>query len=132
MPISGDCGELTTKMRMPFARVSMVCIFSAGGIRKASVLMTVYEKFARIADEVTSIPAYVYGDTDIQGAGRTASGLSSGEGLITAVRDRSEKPGRGGKPDIDWHQPTLQTAALDDCSLPHRHRQHLARPCDSR
>lgn len=32
----------------------------------------------------------------------TASGLSSGEGLITAVRDRSEKPGRGGKPgDID-------------------------------
>ena len=43
---------------------------------QAAILMQVYEKFARIADEVTSIPAYVYGDTDIQGAGRTASGLS--------------------------------------------------------
>ena len=29
----------------------------------------------------------------------------------------------GGKPTIDWHQPTLQTASLDDRSLPRRHRQ---------
>lgn len=39
-------------------------------------LMQVFEKFSRQADEQSGIPAYTYGDTDIQGAGRTASGLS--------------------------------------------------------
>jgi hypothetical protein len=36
----------------------------------------VYERFSRIADEVSAVPAYTYGDTDIGGAGKTASGLS--------------------------------------------------------
>jgi len=42
----------------------------------ASELMAVYEKFSRLADEHSGIPGYVYGDLDVQGAGRTSSGLS--------------------------------------------------------
>jgi hypothetical protein len=43
---------------------------------RASELVAVYEKFSRLADDHSGIPAYLYGDTDVQGAGRTASGLS--------------------------------------------------------
>jgi hypothetical protein len=42
----------------------------------AAELMAVYEKFSRLADEHSGIPGYVYGDMDVQGAGRTSSGLS--------------------------------------------------------
>lgn len=42
----------------------------------ADVLMTVYDKFSKLADDHSGIPAYIYGDTDVSGAGRTASGLS--------------------------------------------------------
>jgi hypothetical protein len=42
----------------------------------ADVLMGVYEKFSRLADDHSGIPAYIYGDMDVQGAGRTSSGLS--------------------------------------------------------
>lgn len=42
----------------------------------ASELMAVYEKFSRLADDHSGIPAYVYGDLNVQGAGRTSSGLS--------------------------------------------------------
>lgn len=42
----------------------------------ADVLMTVYDKFSKMADDHSGIPAYIYGDTDVSGAGRTASGLS--------------------------------------------------------
>lgn len=42
----------------------------------AEVLMQVYQQFARQADEVTGIPNYVYGSSNVSGAGRTASGLS--------------------------------------------------------
>lgn len=44
---------------------------------KAAELMGVYNQFARQADEVTGIPAYIYGAGSTgSGAGRTASGLS--------------------------------------------------------
>jgi len=43
---------------------------------RAGQLMAVYERFARMADDQSGIPAYIYGDTDVKGAGRTASGLS--------------------------------------------------------
>jgi len=43
---------------------------------RASELMAVYEKFSRLADDHSGIPAYVYGDLNVQGAGRTSSGLS--------------------------------------------------------
>lgn len=42
----------------------------------AAELMAVYEKFSRMADDQSGIPAYVYGDLNVQGAGRTSSGLS--------------------------------------------------------
>jgi len=42
----------------------------------ADVLLTVYQNFAKQADEITGIPNYVYGSSAVSGAGRTASGLS--------------------------------------------------------
>ena len=42
----------------------------------STTLMAVYEKFSRLADDHSGIPAYIYGDTNVQGAGRTSSGLS--------------------------------------------------------
>lgn len=44
---------------------------------KAGELMTIYNQFAKQADEVTGIPNYIYGSgSGASGAGRTASGLS--------------------------------------------------------
>lgn len=43
---------------------------------RASELLGIYDHFSRIADEVTGVPNYVYGSTNVSGAGRTASGLS--------------------------------------------------------
>jgi hypothetical protein len=56
----------------------------------ASTLMGVYERFSRLADDHSGIPAYIYGDTNVQGAGRTASGLSmlmgsAGKGIRQVV-----------------------------------------------
>lgn len=59
----------------------------------AQTLMAVYEKFSRLADEHSGIPAYVSGDISVQGAGRTSSGLSmlmgaAGKGIrqvVTAI-----------------------------------------------
>lgn len=56
----------------------------------ADVLMQVYEKFSRLADDHSGIPAYLYGDTDVSGAGRTSSGLSmlmgaAGKGIRQVV-----------------------------------------------
>jgi hypothetical protein len=57
---------------------------------RASELMAVYEKFSRLADDNSGIPAYVYGDLNVQGAGRTSSGLSmlmgaAGKGIRQVV-----------------------------------------------
>lgn len=43
---------------------------------RSGALLGVYGQFARLADEQSGIPAYVYGDGAVGGAGRTASGLS--------------------------------------------------------
>lgn len=43
---------------------------------RSGPLMTVYKEFVRLADDQSGIPAYVYGDGNVGGAGRTASGLS--------------------------------------------------------
>lgn len=56
----------------------------------ANNLMAVYEKFARLADDHSGIPAYLYGDLNVQGAGRTSSGLSmlmgaAGKGIRQVV-----------------------------------------------
>lgn len=41
----------------------------------AQELLAIYNHFSRIADEVTGVPNYVYGSSNVSGAGRTASGL---------------------------------------------------------
>lgn len=42
----------------------------------AEALLNVFQFFSKTADEVTGIPNYVYGSSNVSGAGRTASGLS--------------------------------------------------------
>lgn len=39
-------------------------------------LMSVYDRFSREADEQSGVPSYTHGETDVGGAGKTASGLS--------------------------------------------------------
>jgi len=39
-------------------------------------LMAVYQQFSKLADDHSGIPSYLSGDLNVQGAGRTASGLS--------------------------------------------------------
>jgi len=56
----------------------------------ANTLVAVYDKFARLADDHSGIPAYLYGNTDVQGAGRTSSGRSmlmgaAGKGIRQVV-----------------------------------------------
>lgn len=43
---------------------------------RAAELLGIYSHFSRVADEVTGVPNYIYGSTNVSGAGRTASGLS--------------------------------------------------------
>jgi len=50
----------------------------------------VYDRFSKLADDHSGIPSYIYGDTNVQGAGRTASGLSmlmgsAGKGIRQVV-----------------------------------------------
>jgi hypothetical protein len=57
---------------------------------RSASLMAVYQNFARMADDQSGIPAYVYGDGQVGGAGRTASGLSmlmgsAGKGIRQVV-----------------------------------------------
>jgi hypothetical protein len=56
----------------------------------AEQLMAIYQYFARVADEVTGVPNYIYGSNQASGAGRTASGLSmlmenAGKGIKNAI-----------------------------------------------
>lgn len=56
----------------------------------AQTLMAVYERFSKMADEHSGIPSYLYGDLNVQGAGRTSSGLSmlmgsAGKGIRQVV-----------------------------------------------
>lgn len=39
-------------------------------------LMAVYNQFSKLADDHSGVPSYIHGDLNVQGAGRTASGLS--------------------------------------------------------
>ena len=43
---------------------------------RAQELLGIYSHFSRVADEVTGVPNYIYGSSNVSGAGRTASGLS--------------------------------------------------------
>jgi hypothetical protein len=53
-------------------------------------LMSIFEKFSQLADEHSGIPAYIHGNVDVSGAGRTSSGLSmlmgaAGKGIRQVV-----------------------------------------------
>jgi hypothetical protein len=57
---------------------------------RANELVGVYDRFAKMADDHSGIPSYIYGDLNVQGAGRTASGLSmlmgsAGKGIRQVV-----------------------------------------------
>lgn len=57
---------------------------------RAAELMAVYERFSKLADDHSGIPAYIYGDLNVHGAGRTSSGLSmlmgaAGKGIRQVV-----------------------------------------------
>lgn len=56
----------------------------------ANELMSIYDRFSQLADEHSGIPAYIHGNTDVSGAGRTSSGLSmlmgaAGKGIRQVV-----------------------------------------------
>ena len=42
----------------------------------AGELLQIFQHFAKIADEVTGVPNYIYGSSNVSGAGRTSSGLA--------------------------------------------------------
>ena len=57
---------------------------------RSGPLMQVYQHFCKLADDQSGIPAYIYGDMQVGGAGRTASGLSmlmgsAGKGIRQVV-----------------------------------------------
>lgn len=58
-------------------------------------LLKIYDYFFKQASEVTGIPAYIYGNQDVSGAGQTASGLSmlmnaAAKGLRNAAKNIDE------------------------------------------
>ena len=58
----------------------------------AEKLMNVYLTFSRQADEVSGVPNYIYGSSNVSGAGRTASGLgmlmdNAAKGIKAAIRN---------------------------------------------
>jgi hypothetical protein len=57
---------------------------------RANELVGVYDRFAKMADDHSGIPSYMYGDLNVQVAGRTDSGLSmlmgsAGKGIRQVV-----------------------------------------------
>lgn len=61
-PLGANNGQMPVSFFMPTSN--------------AQELLTVYEKFTQIADELSAIPRYVTGSERTGGAGRTASGLA--------------------------------------------------------
>jgi hypothetical protein len=60
-------------------------------LSNAGELMTIYDRFTKIADDHTGVPAYAHGDTDVGGAGNTMGGLSmmmgsAGRGVKQSLR----------------------------------------------
>ena len=58
----------------------------------AQELISIYEKYAQLADDYTGIPAYAFGSDKVAGAGRTSSGLSmlmsnSAKGIKRVILD---------------------------------------------
>ncbi len=66
----------------------------------AHQLMEIFDRFARLADEHSGVPAYAHGDAQVGGAGDTASGLSmlmtsaarGIKGVIKTIDERMVEP----------------------------------------
>ena len=62
----------------------------------ADKLMDIFDKFARLADDHSGVPAYAHGDPEVGGAGNTASGLSmlmttAARGIKGVIKTMDEK-----------------------------------------
>jgi hypothetical protein len=75
-PLGANNGQMPVSFFMPASN--------------AQELLTVYEKFTQIADELSAIPRYVTGSERTGGAGRTASGLA----MLMGNSARSCRPSR--------------------------------------
>ena len=75
----------------------------------AQELMMVYTHFTKLADDQSGIPAYVYGDMNVAGAGRTASGLSmlmgsAGKGIRQVIMHLDmDVIGKAVRAQYDWN-----------------------------
>lgn len=91
---------------------------------RSAPLMAVYQNFARMADEQSGVPAYVYGDGQVGGAGRTASGLSmlmgsAGKGIRQVVMHADfEVIGPTVTAQYNWNMQYVDDAAIKgDCDI---------------
>jgi hypothetical protein len=91
---------------------------------RSGPLLAVYGQFARMADEQSGIPAYVYGDGQVGGAGRTASGLSmlmgsAGKGIRqTIMHIDFDVIGPLVTAQYNWNMQYIDDAALKgDCEI---------------
>jgi len=89
----------------------------------AQELMEVYTHFTKLADDQSGIPAYVYGDMNVQGAGRTASGLSmlmgsAGKGIRQVIMHLDmDVIGKLVKAQYDWNMRYVDDDSIKgDCT----------------
>ena len=89
----------------------------------AQELMQVYTHFTKLADDQSGIPAYVYGDMNVQGAGRTASGLSmlmgsAGKGIRQVIMHLDmDVIGKLVKAQYDWNMRYIDDESIKgDCN----------------
>ena len=91
---------------------------------RSGPLLAVYQQFARMADEQSGVPAYVYGDGQVGGAGRTASGLSmlmgsAGKGIRQVImRIDFEVIGPTVTAQYNWNMQYVDRPAIKgDCEI---------------
>jgi hypothetical protein len=90
----------------------------------AQELMQVYTHFTKLADDQSGIPAYVYGDMNVQGAGRTSSGLSmlmgaAGKGIRQVVMHLDmDVIGKLVRAQYDWNMRYIDDDSIKgDCNV---------------
>lgn len=90
----------------------------------AQELMMVYTHFTKLADDQSGIPAYVYGDMNVGGAGRTASGLSmlmgsAGKGIRQVIMHLDmDVVGPAVEAQYDWNMRYVDDDSIKgDCSV---------------
>jgi len=91
---------------------------------RSGPLLQVYQQFGKMADEQSGVPAYVYGDGQVGGAGRTASGLSmlmgsAGKGIRQVIMHIDfEVIGPTVTSQYNWNMQYVDRADIKgDCSI---------------